>query len=815
MVDQAGAAEDRAHDAQMPRRACRREACCSLAATVYQVLPHFCGAVFFVMLLVKLGSSMNVSWHAVFASLFFADGACLCRRAAEARATRRALLRLRGSGGDAARRRDKGAARAAVAAAIRPWAHLADTAGLVLAKAAVLARLEGAAFLGADVALLLAPFWVATAVSALLRGSMAALRSLADTAAHDAAAARDAHDAGAHHHGGPRTERPRRRSAALARAATPTAVVVPAPPADAAASGDDSDADSDSGGEAARVSNFGGDTEAGGEARRDSDGEARRETDFSVDGPHVADFFDESTFEELAREPRAAAGPRRRRPADGGGAPLGAAPRGAHPPPRRGVAMPAVCGFVACRALQPLLVALKLDGRLGGATWAAVFSPAWTVLAVFVCVATTLCNCASLLSVGMPARVRRRAVRLVTLCALQLLVLAGCSFLFLLSLARRLDADDAARDRYDARRDSYDCDGLEGHAAAVNATGAVLAAVRRCADLDRSASSPTAAAILTPVLVMYALLFVLHPLVIRDSRRFQEVVQAVVVDADGSIADARDAYARERGGVLEMLGASRSLVGVEDESIIVEALILPTRLLKHSSTLYGRAAVAPCDEETFADSVELAKRPRPRPRAAAHDGAVVVTDLEADLEAARAARPDDGAAETRATAQRGGSRTTFATATACPAPAAAEASQRLSRGDGGDDDLASDFGSSFDEAAPPDLLTPRGSAGVPQSQLCYVCCLERRDAVIMECGHGGLCFECGKALARRHPRTCPICRALISSVLKIERRASGSATVLSNEGVVVQPRTPSTTTPRVTPPPGSSFAPPRQPTTDL
>ena len=28
------------------------------------------------------------------------------------------------------------------------------------------------------------------------------------------------------------------------------------------------------------------------------------------------------------------------------------------------------------------------------------------------------------------------------------------------------------------------------------------------------------------------------------------------------------------------------------------------------------------------------------------------------------------------------------------------------------------------------------------SHLCYVCCVARKNAVIMECGHGGMCMEC-------------------------------------------------------------------------
>ncbi|KAH8074997.1 hypothetical protein JL721_979 [Aureococcus anophagefferens] len=181
------------------------------------------------------------------------------------------------------------------------------------------------------------------------------------------------------------------------------------------------------------------------------------------------------------------------------------------------------CGFVAhcaCRAVGPALVAAKLDGDLD-ATWGLVFAPAWGVLAIFVGVATTLCNCAPLLSAGMPARVRRRAVRLVSLCAAQLLVLAGCSFLFLLARARA-----------------------------------------------------------------------------GKGKKFQQVVQIVVIEADDGLAEARAQLARQQlQGVFELSGAPRSMIGVEDDSVLVEALAMPTRLLKHSSTLYARAAVAPLDVE--------------------------------------------------------------------------------------------------------------------------------------------------------------------------------------------------------------------------
>ncbi|KAK7242307.1 hypothetical protein SO694_000134133 [Aureococcus anophagefferens] len=380
-------------------------------------------------------------------------------------------------------------------------------------------------------------------------------------------------------------------------------------------------------------------------------------------------------------------------------------------------------------APRPALVAAKLDGDLD-ATWGLVFAPAWGVLAIFVGVATTLCNCAPLLSAGMPARVRRRAVRL--------------------ALARRLDADEAHRGRVDRVWDRRDCGALEAASLAGDAYGAlpalnVTAAFDSlCGALDKrdAKSSPTTDAILLPVICMYAALFVLHPLVLRDSKKFQQVVQIVVIEADDGLAEARAQLARQQlQGVFELSGAPRSMIGVEDDSVLVEALAMPTRLLKHSSTLYARAAVAPLDV----------------------DDALPPLGLQLpDLKAA-AAPPDlDDAPETPRKPPR----------KVLEAPAAPEDDGAAAAGDGGaapevgdgDDDDDASLGSSacessiFDDGAlDADLDAPpprRAASPVKDKHLCYVCCLARRNAVIMECGHGGLCFECGKSLAQRHPRTC-------------------------------------------------------------
>jgi hypothetical protein len=40
-----------------------------------------------------------------------------------------------------------------------------------------------------------------------------------------------------------------------------------------------------------------------------------------------------------------------------------------------------------------------------------------------------------------------------------------------------------------------------------------------------------------------------------------------------------------------------------------------------------------------------------------------------------------------------------------------------------------------------------------------------RNAVLLECGHGGICMDCAKRLLLTGGRTCPICRQLISQVM--------------------------------------------------
>ena len=51
---------------------------------------------------------------------------------------------------------------------------------------------------------------------------------------------------------------------------------------------------------------------------------------------------------------------------------------------------------------------------------------------------------------------------------------------------------------------------------------------------------------------------------------------------------------------------------------------------------------------------------------------------------------------------------------------------------------------------------------------CWICYNGPRDAVLLECGHGGLCFACATKCAQQRPRLCPMCRQRITRVVQLE-----------------------------------------------
>lgn len=57
--------------------------------------------------------------------------------------------------------------------------------------------------------------------------------------------------------------------------------------------------------------------------------------------------------------------------------------------------------------------------------------------------------------------------------------------------------------------------------------------------------------------------------------------------------------------------------------------------------------------------------------------------------------------------------------------------------------------------------------GDGDSSQCIICLDGPRDAVFLECGHGGVCHTCARKCATRDDRKCPLCRKRIHRVMKI------------------------------------------------
>jgi hypothetical protein len=50
---------------------------------------------------------------------------------------------------------------------------------------------------------------------------------------------------------------------------------------------------------------------------------------------------------------------------------------------------------------------------------------------------------------------------------------------------------------------------------------------------------------------------------------------------------------------------------------------------------------------------------------------------------------------------------------------------------------------------------------------CYVCMARVATAMLVDCGHAGLCMECGRKLLAIG-RGCPLCRAPITRVMQVD-----------------------------------------------
>ena len=61
--------------------------------------------------------------------------------------------------------------------------------------------------------------------------------------------------------------------------------------------------------------------------------------------------------------------------------------------------------------------------------------------------------------------------------------------------------------------------------------------------------------------------------------------------------------------------------------------------------------------------------------------------------------------------------------------------------------------------------------------ICSICCTKESDTIIMNCGHGGICFVCGCELWKEYKK-CHICRRRIMKILKYKQNHSSIVEIL-------------------------------------
>ncbi|EPR61371.1 zinc finger, C3HC4 type (RING finger) domain-containing protein [Toxoplasma gondii GT1] len=74
-----------------------------------------------------------------------------------------------------------------------------------------------------------------------------------------------------------------------------------------------------------------------------------------------------------------------------------------------------------------------------------------------------------------------------------------------------------------------------------------------------------------------------------------------------------------------------------------------------------------------------------------------------------------------------------------------------------------------DEIGSPSKAPSRASSGgqTDEGDLCIICFQSRPNAVLLFCGHGGLCFHCAQTCFRRNGR-CPTCRQAVKGVVELQ-----------------------------------------------
>jgi len=340
---------------------------------------------------------------------------------------------------------------------------------------------------------------------------------------------------------------------------------------------------------------------------------------------------------------------------------------------------------LAVRVLPVALVVAKLQGGLR-ASWTVVFIPLWVSIGCLALMGLCVLALVPVLVVTQE-RAGRILGSVVTLAALLMLIPALCSLAFLILLVHHLDGQTS-----------------------------------------QSQEPPSLTQVVTPILVMYVLLALLTPVLVRTVHSTHNVLDAMhnqpqPEPSPGSPGGRFSGRPGQRPGVeVPLAGRQPRLVFVRQTSTFFKQIL---------------------DLDSLEEKLRVEKL----------QGERVPSDSTSDSPVKDTASGDPASDDLES-----GEAPTSAPASA---PAAAPAS------------------------------APASAEGRAESQ-CYVCCEKSRNAVLQPCGHGGMCYECavefasapayqrvlGATEAGALPK-CPLCRQFVSEVLRLDPQGLGSTFVAS------------------------------------
>ena len=104
------------------------------------------------------------------------------------------------------------------------------------------------------------------------------------------------------------------------------------------------------------------------------------------------------------------------------------------------------------------------------------------------------------------------------------------------------------------------------------------------------------------------------------------------------------------------------------------------------------------------------------------------------------------------------------------------AAEAAARGEGGSADAAADGAADLEGGGGGEAAAEGESApDMGDGSVCWICWQDPPTAVLMECGHGGLCTPCAERCWRKRPHLCPMCRQRITMVVQVgeERTVDG------------------------------------------